>query len=97
MSMYTESRAQFSRLAQQRGVEVTQIPVTLGQDGSALHLTYTVLGDLQANTCIVVFSGVHGVEGTTWCTYTGNPSQGFPNAKTYCDLPGACRQSLGYA
>lgn len=97
MSMYTESRAQFSRLAQQRGVEVTQIPVTLGQDGSALHLTYTVLGDLQAKTCIVVFSGVHGVEGLPGALIQETLLRDFPNAKTYCDLPGACRQSLGYA
>ena len=81
MSMYTESRAQFSRLAQQRGVEVTQIPVTLGQDGSALHLTYTVLGDLQANTCIVVFSGVHGVEGLPGALIQETLLRDFPTPK----------------
>ncbi|MGP2540610.1 M14 family metallopeptidase [Pantoea eucalypti] len=81
MSTYTKSRAQFCRLAQQRGVDVIHIPVTLGQDGSPLHLTYTVLGDLQANTCIVIFSGVHGIEGIPGALLQETILRDFPTPK----------------
>jgi hypothetical protein len=61
--MYTERRAEFCRVAQQRGLDLQHIPIARGQDGCALNLTYTLLGNRQASTCIVILSGVHGVEG----------------------------------
>ncbi|WP_315708208.1 DUF2817 domain-containing protein [Brenneria uluponensis] len=63
MSMYTARRDEFCRIAEQRGLALKHIPIVQGQDGCALNLTYTLLGNLQASTCIVILSGVHGIEG----------------------------------
>jgi predicted deacylase len=61
---YGECRARFARAAAEAGVEVTSHPIAArGPSEQVLAIDMVRLGPRAARSCLVVLSGVHGVEG----------------------------------
>jgi hypothetical protein len=61
---YDECRARFRRAATEAGLAVKALPIqATGPEGQALTVDVVSLGAKHPDRCLVVLSGVHGVEG----------------------------------